>query len=317
MQPTDYPLKPDRLRQLWTTFVNYGELSSEQIASLDPAVWLSWQRCRPRFDPFATPRLKRLSPASLQPVRRAHIALTNVAAPLMEDIHQYVEGSDSVIILVTSSGCVLDYLGDPAAVQRLQESGMGEGSYWSEEHVGTNAVGLVRIMALPSQVVGAEHYLRIYHPYATTAAPIYDVRGRMDGILAIVGPAHTATSHTLGLVMTAARAISNQLHTDWYVEEANRHLSAVKTTLGAISEGVIAWDAAGVVNHANELAGQILGVKPAVILGRHIEEITALPNPLVEASIAGRELRDVEVNFSGEGHNVSCLVNLRLVVEGQ
>ena len=115
-----------------------------------------------------------------------------------------------------------------------------------------------------------------------------DVRGRMDGILAIVGPAHTATSHTLGLVMTAARAISNQLHTDWYVEEANRHLSAVKTTLGAISEGVIAWDAAGVVNHTNELAGQILGVKPSVILGRHIEEIAALPRPLVEASIAGQ-----------------------------
>jgi len=317
MQPTDYPLKPDRLRQLWTTFVNYGELSSEQIASLDPAVWLSWQRCRPRFDPFATPRLKRLSQASLRPVRRAHIALTNVAAPLMEDIHQDIEGSDCAIILATSAGCVLDFLGDPAAVQRLQESGMGEGSYWSEEHVGTNAVGLVRIMALPSQVVGAEHYLRIYHPYATTAAPIYDVRGRMDGILAIVGPAHTATSHTLGLVMTAARAISNQLHTDWYVEEANRHLSAVKTTLGAISEGVIAWDAAGVVNHTNELAGQILGVKPSVILGRHIEEIAALPRPLVEASIAGRELRDVEVDFSGEGRNVSCLVNLRLVVEGQ
>ncbi len=317
MQPTDYPFNPDRIAQLWTTFVNYGGLSSAQIASLDRVVWHSWLRCRPRFDPFATPRLKRLSRASLQPVRRAHIALTNVAAPLMEDIHQYVEGSNCVIILANSAGCVLDYLGDARAVQELQERGMGEGSYWSEEHIGTNAVGLVRIMALPSQVVGAEHYLRVYHRYASTAAPIYDVRGRMDGILAIVGPAATATSHTLGLVMTAARAISNQLHTDWYVEEANRYLSAVKTTLGAISEGVIAWDAAGVVNHANELAGQILGVKPAVILGRHIEEIAALPGPLVEASIAGQELRDVEVNFAGVGQNVSCLVNLRLVVEGQ
>lgn len=317
MQPTDYPFKPERLRQLWTTFVNYGNLSDEQIASLDPAVWLSWQRCRPRFDPFATPRRKRLSPASLQPVRRAHSALTNVAAPLIEDIHQYVEGSDCAIVLATSAGCVLDYVGDAAAVERLQGSGMGEGSYWSEEHVGTNALGLVRIMALPSQVVGAEHYLRVFHPYATTAAPVYDVRGRMAGILAIVGPASSATSHTLGLVMTAARALSNQLHTDWYVEEANRHLSAVKTTLGAISEGVIAWDAAGIVSHANELAGQILDVKPAVILGRHISELAGMPPRLVEASVAGQELRDVEVNFANDGHNVSCLVNLRLVVEGQ
>jgi transcriptional activator for dhaKLM operon len=317
MQPTDYPLKPDQLRRLWSIFVGYGELSEEEIATLDPAIWLSWQRCRPRFDPLATPRLKRLSQASLQPVRRAHAAVTAVAAPLIEDIHQYVEGSDCAIILATSAGCVLDYVGDPAAVERLQEAGMGEGSYWSEEHVGTNAIGLVRINALPAQVVGAEHYLQIYHSYATTAAPIYDVRGRMAGILAIAGPAAGASSHALGLVMTAARALGNQLHTDWYVEEANRYLSAVKTTLGAISEGVIAWDAAGVVNHANDQAGQILGVKPSVILGRHITEVASLPPRLIEASIAGQELRDVEMNFTGNDGNVSCLVHLRLVVEGQ
>ena len=167
MQPTDYPLKPDRLRQLWTTFVNYGELSSEEIASLDPAVWLSWQRCRPRFDPFATPRLKRLSQASLRPVRRAHIALTNVAAPLMEDIHQDIEGSDCAIILATSAGCVLDYLGDPAAVQRLQESGMGEEATGARSTSAPTPWASCGSWPFPCRWSAPSIISRIYHPYAT------------------------------------------------------------------------------------------------------------------------------------------------------
>jgi transcriptional activator for dhaKLM operon len=193
---------------------------------------------------------------------------------------------------------------------------LDEGSYWSEEHIGTNAVGLVRMLAMPVQVVGPEHYLKVYHAYATTAAPIYDVRGRMEGVLAIAGPASGANSHTLGLVLTAARALSNQLHADWYVEEANRHLSEVNTTLGAVGEGVIAWDANGLIHHANALAGQMLGVRTSVILGRQVDEALALPPLLLEASAAGQELRDVELSYQANGHALSFLVSLRPVREG-
>ncbi|MDT8306235.1 MAG: dihydroxyacetone kinase operon transcriptional regulator DhaR [Anaerolineae bacterium] len=316
MQPQDYPFRSGRVQRLWSRYVERGELSGEELAHLDPAVWQSWQRCRPRFDPYALPRLKRLSPASLQPVRRAHTVLTTMAAPLMEDIHQFIEGSDCAIVLTTSAGCVLDYLGDAAATDRLRAASLDEGSYWSEEHVGTNAVGLVRMLATPVQVVGPEHYLHIYHSYATTAAPVYDVRGRMEGILVIVGPASGATSHTLGLVMTAARALSNQLQTDWYVEEANRHLSEVNTTLGAVSEGIIAWDATGVIRHANALAGQMLGRRRSVILGRKLEQVLSLPEHLLKASKAGEELHDVELTLNANGDSVSCLLSLRPVVEG-
>jgi transcriptional regulator of acetoin/glycerol metabolism len=316
MQPQDYPFRGEQVQHLWRRYVEDGELSSDETAQLDPVIWQSWQRCRPRFDPYAAPRLKRLSAASLQPVQRAHTDLTAMAAPLMEDIHQFVEGSGCAIVLTTSAGCVLDYTGDAVATGRLRAVSLGRGSYWSEEHLGTNAVGVVRILAMPVQVVGPEHYMQVYHRYATTAAPVYDVRGRMQGILAIVGPASGATSHTLGLVMTGARALSTQLQADWYVEEANRHLSEVNTTLGAVSEGIIAWDASGTIRHANALAGQLLGRRPSIILGRQLEQVLALPERLVAASKAGEELRDVELTFNANGQIVSCLLSLRPVVEG-
>ncbi len=317
MQPQDFPFRFERVQSLWSKYVESGELAPAEAALLDPAVWQSWQRCRPRLDPFARPRVKGLSPASLAPMRRAQRALTAMAAPLMEDMHQFIEGSECAIVLVTSAGYLLECTGDRAATSRLQAAALDEGSYWSEEHVGTNALGLVRILAMPVQVVGPEHYLRIYHQYATTAAPIYDVRGRMEGILAIIGPAAGANSHTLGLVMTAARALSNQLHADWYVEEANRHLSEVNTTLGSVSEGVIAWDAHGLIHHANALAGQMLGVRTSVILGRPVGEALALPPLLLEASAAGQELRDVELTYQKNGDAVSFLVSLRPVLEGE
>ena len=77
------------------------------------------------------------------------------------------------------------------------------------------AVMLGVIEAMPMLVLGPEHYAVAYHDLATVAAPIHDVRGRIAGIIAIAGPSKAGSSHTLALVMAAARAISNQPQTDW------------------------------------------------------------------------------------------------------
>jgi transcriptional regulator of acetoin/glycerol metabolism len=148
-------------------------------------------------------------------------------------------------------------------VERAAEWGVHQGTYWSENNSGTNALGLVLLEATPIQVVGAEHYFDFMHNVVTTAAPIHDVRGRIIGLLGMVGPLETATSHTLGLVMSAARAIGNQLQANWYLEEANQHLSQVNTILGAITEGVIVWNQEGEIRHVNEQAATMLRDQPA------------------------------------------------------
>ena len=240
-----------------------------------------------------------------------------MAAPIMEDVHQFIEGSECAILLADGSACMLSVVGDPPALRQVEERGLGQGTYWSEEQLGTNALGVARMVAMPVQVVGAEHYFQVYHDFVSTAAPIHDVRGRTVGLLAIVGQLETATSHTLGLVMTAARAVSNQLHTDWYVEEANRHLTEVKTVLGAISDGVVAWDEKGVINHVNAPAARILDVRPAAVVGRPLEKALSLPSVVAQAAAEHRELRDVEATFQSDRNPIHCLVNLRPVFGGE
>ena len=317
MQANKYPVNLERLEQIWQHFVETGQVRPEDVPWVDPPVLQSWRRCLPRLDYGARPRPKRLAKSSLAPVLKAEANLMTMAAPVMEDMHQFIEGSESGILLASPSACMLSVIGDPRAVRTIEELQLGQGSYWSEEELGTNALGLVRITAMPIQVVGAEHYYQVHHAFASTAAPIYDVRGRLSGILAIVSPAATATSHTLGLVMTAARAISIQLQTEWYIEESNRHLTEVNAVLGAIADGVIAWNEDGIINHVNKPASALLGVASAELVGNRLEDVLSLPKVLHDAVAGGEQLRDVETNFHLNGHQTTCMVSLRPIYRGE
>jgi transcriptional regulator of acetoin/glycerol metabolism len=317
MQPTAYPIDHVRLAEAWQMFMRKGQLDGQVADSLDPAVLQSWRRCALRLDPRATPRPIRAGEQALSSILKAQAEFISVATPFVEDIHQYAEGSDCAIILTDGTACVLLALGDVSALEVIEASGLGYGAYWSEGQLGTNAVSQALSSAMPAQVVGAEHYFRVFHEVVSTAAPIHDVRGRVVGVIAVVGPVHAASSHTLALVMASARAISNQLHADWYLEEAGLHLSEVNTVLGAISEGVVAWNGAGRITHVNAQAGRILEINPSSIVGRSLAEAFSLPRVLAEAVRDQVELRDVEALFQVGDSNVQCLTSLRLISEGR
>ncbi len=259
MQPSAYPVEVERLKQNWHTYIKGGPGGWADNGLVDPAVLRSWQRCSFRLDPLAQPRPNRVGENALSSIQRSQGNLTSVATPIMEDIFQFTEGSGCAILLADGTACVHTLIGDSAAIRHLEEAGMDRGTYWSEGQLGTNALGMVLFEAMPILVVGPEHYAAAYHDLSSVAAPIHDVRGRIVGIIGIIGPSEAGSSHTLALVMAAARAISNQLQTDWYINAANLHLSEVNTVLGAISEGIIAWNEAGKIVRSQDLEAQNAG----------------------------------------------------------
>ncbi len=282
----------------------------------DPAVVQSWRRCVPRLDPHSTPRPNRLQPPALTAVLNSQQELVTVATPFLEDIHQFVEGSDCAIILADGTACVLELVGDETAVNRVNRAGLGQGVYWSEGQLGTNALGMCLITAMPAQVVGPEHYYEQLHRMASTAAPVHAVNGRIIGIIAVVCPVERATSHTLSLAMAVARAITNQLQTDWFLDEANQRLSEVSALLAAIHEGVIAWDDQNIITHCNEQAGALLGLHPASVTGQAVTDVLSFSNVLREALARQTILSDVETHLKIGRRNVPLVVNLRPVQEG-
>ncbi|MEZ4518114.1 MAG: dihydroxyacetone kinase operon transcriptional regulator DhaR [Chloroflexota bacterium] len=233
----------------------------------------------------------------------------------MEDIHQFTEGSGYAVVLTDGAICVLVVSGDPMAVEAVTMMGLQQGTYWSEDNVGTNALGLALNQAMPVQIVGAEHYFRLFHNWVTAGAPIHDVRGRIIGVLGMVGPITRASSHTLGLVMSGARAISNQLQANWYLGEANRRLSEMNTVLGAVDEGVIVWNESGEVTHANQQAGEILRINPRTVVGRPLLDVVSLPADVVEVIESGGELHGAEIVLQVRRQPTRCLITLQPVQE--
>ena len=316
MQPVAFPVAEETLTQAWRSFMEEGQLNWPENAIADPAILRSWQRCAMRLDPRAKPRPNKAGQQVLESILKAQANLITIATPFMEDIYQFIEGSECAILLADGTACIHTMVGDPKAIATLEEIGLGRGAYWSEGQLGTNALGMALFEAMPILVIGPEHYAEVNHQLTSAAAPIHDVRGRIIGIMALVGPAEGGSPHMLALVMAAARAISNQLHAEWYLEEANLHLTEVNTVLGAISEAVIAWNENGYIHHANAQVADILHLNPAAIVGRPLDEMLELPPSLTKAIQDGREVHDEEATFRVNSQSITCLVSLRPIGEG-
>jgi len=315
MLPTGIGIRNEIIAEAWQTFIRTGRLDATQAAQMDPAVVRSWRRCVSRFDPTSRARPVSISRDALTSILRAQQDLITFATPFIEDIYQFTEGSDYAILLADGAGCILAVGGDPQAIDRAAAIGLTQGAYWSENTAGTNALGMVLQEATPVQVVGAEHYFDYLHPFVTAAAPIHDVRGRIIGLIGMVGPLDTATSHTLGLVMSAARAVSGQMQVDWSLEEANQHLGQVNTILGAINEGVIVWSQEGEIRHVNEQAARMLHINPRIAVGRPLTHVLNPPAELTTAIREGKGFQDVELSLQAGGRVARCLVTLRPIHE--
>lgn len=338
MQPNNYPVRRDILKQFWYAFMKTGRVEPIDGYEPDPHVVRSWQRCALRTDPRQSPRAVTLQEAALQTTIKTHAELLMQSRPFLEDIYEFFEGSYCAIVFTDGAGCILDIEGDSSIVAqsqiptttrgRMADShwlpagpvafGLHQGAIWSENCVGTNGFGMALVTAVPVQVVGAEHFYAIFHELATTAAPIHDGNGRIVGLIGIVELATAQSRHSLSLVMAAARAISNLLQANMYLQEANHRLAEVNAILGSIQEGVLAWDAAGKINHVNAHAGELLHINPQTAVGLPLSTVLTLPPPLDQAVMEAAEVSDVEVTFDVPHLGmVQALVSLRILANGR
>jgi transcriptional activator for dhaKLM operon len=254
--------------------------------------------------------------AGLAAAFKSQRQLIQIATPYLEDVYQFIEGSGCAIMLADGTGCVLNALGDRPMVDRLRALDLGIGSYWAEIYLGTNAFGLALVTAMPTQVVGAEHFLESLHGFASSAAPIHHVSGRIVGVLGIVSPAVAATSHTLSLAMGVSRAITNQLHTDVYLEETNYYLSEVRAILEAISVGVITCDSRGHISHINTQAAMILGANTSLLVGESLASLFESPHTPDGTGASAEPLDDIEASFHMQGKDIQVVASLRPILDG-
>ncbi len=313
MQPASYPFDLQALDERWRSFVQTRVLPDAG----DPAVLNSWRRCAPLLNAFGQPHLARLNEQGLRSLLINQFDLLAIARPLMEDIHQFIEGSSSLIILFDSAGCVLLTLGDADMEAEAGRIGLTSGVYWDEGRMGTNAFALALTERTPSCIVGAEHYLACFHHLLDAAAPIFHPSGRPIGVLGILSLAAVGHPHSLGVATAGARALENQLAADVMHRDANTHLTLLNATVDAIAEGVLVWDQHGVITQMNRQAAQLLGLQPQSAVGHPLQRFIQAPPDLREAIVQGQPLSNVEAHLLVNGRPVHCMMNLKPIRAGQ
>lgn len=338
MRPTSYPLRRDILKQFWYAFMKTGCVEAVAGYDPDPDIVRSWQRCAPRSNPQQPPRFVSLQASALNTTLKTYTDLLEQARPFLEDIHRFYEGAYCTIVFTDSAGCILEIKGDSRIVAQSHvptttrgrwadrqgsvngesASGVHPGAMWAETYLGTNGIGLALVTGNPAQVVGAEHYYEVFHEMATSAAPVHDVNGRIIGTISVIEPVTSTTRHSLSLVMAAGRALSNLLHANLYLQEANYRLAQVNTILGTIREGVVAWNANGKITHLNYRAGKLLRLNPRQATGQPLAKLLPLPPALIQAIDEAREISDLEVTFDlPQGEPVQAMVSLRILPKAQ
>lgn len=305
--------EPADMRQAWEVFVREERL----LPSVDSLIARSWLRCAPRLNPRQEPKIKRLSQEHLLAAQVASFPLLSIARPVMEDIHQYVEGSEVALVFANSAGYILDACGDPAMTECLRAFGMESGVTVSEQELGTNPLALAIRERVPVSVRGAEHFLERFHDLAGAAAPIFDPYGRPLGALGALTHARAAHPHTLGLVVAGARAMEGQRQSDLLLQEHNNQLAELNAILGTISEGILVWNADGVLMHVNASAAQTLQTPASSLVGRQLAERLSLPAVLETAIANARTLTDVEGTLELEGRDINAVFSLRFVENDQ
>src|ERR1044072_9224609 len=230
-----------------------------------------------------------------------------VARPVIEDVYQCVQNSGTAILLTNSIGCVLDLVGDEEILKIMRDWGCGVGSILSEELIGTSSFGLALTERMPVQVAGREHFVHQFHVATGAAAPMFDISGRLLGVLGIVTPVERYHIHSLGMVAAAARAIENQRQSDLLFAEQNSQLGQLNTILSAISDGILVLSSDHTVVHANNAVSQILGIQAITMMGKKAESLFSMPAFVSRAVLQQTPLVDMEGIINIDQQEINCM----------
>ena len=284
----------------------------------DSYVIQSWRRCldEHHLDPAARCEAVILPEARLNEHREQAQALIGIARVGLERLYGHISGQNYVLLLTDREGIAVEYFGDPRQARELRKAGLYLGADWAEARAGTCAVGACIATGEALTIHQTDHFDMTHTPLSCTAAPIYDLDGRLCAVLdiSLLTSPDEKLSQVLArhLVSATARRIElanlmAQTSRQWVLRFA-----AAPDFLDVDPEGAIAIDAAGritgMTNQAARLLARAAGQdwrRPEALLGQRLErflelDVNGLPGLMRgrPAQERGLRTRDGQILFA-------------------
>ncbi|HKL13917.1 MAG TPA: sigma 54-interacting transcriptional regulator [Halanaerobiales bacterium] len=265
-------LSLSEIKNYWERFIKTGELAKK----IDSKIAQSWKSAKENnVDPYKEQLdLSLISSSEVEQIKQKIKNEYNIIFEYMQHLHQITKDDGYMISFSDKNGYVLDIIGDEEVLKTFKdEYNYRVGVKWDCSITGSNSTALAIKNNEPIQVIGAEHYCKALHNWACSAAPIHDAKGNLIGVLNISGINSKVHIHTLGMVITSAKAIENQFRLKRLNEELERKNQLEDAIMQTISEGILVLDKDGIVKFINETGGKILNIDLKSAIGKHIHDL--------------------------------------------
>jgi len=211
--------------------------------------------------------------SDLNLARERNQRLCTHAAPVMQLLYEQIVNTESMIVLTDAQGTILHAVGDDSFLARAHRVALAPGENWAEHAKGTNAIGTALFEGAPTLVHGGEHYMHANSFLTCSAAPIFDPRGNMLGVLDVTGDHRGYHQHTMGLVRMSARMIENHWLSDDYNNRLRLHFHSRPEFIGTLLEGILVVSPEGRLLGANRAALDQLGISGAELRARSLSSL--------------------------------------------
>ncbi|WP_108652257.1 hypothetical protein [Dongshaea marina] len=169
---------PDELDTVWEFFQKHHWIAP---GAHHTPVTDAWERCRRQSNPFTWNPPHVASGSTFRSLLNRNRNLLAITQTLIEDTLSLLPNKHCALAVTDETGCTLMMGGTPGLCESLQKLGLQEGAFWSEGQIGSNAISQSIHLSDPVSMYGSEHFNRTLHDYATHAAPVFSLDGRLRG----------------------------------------------------------------------------------------------------------------------------------------
>ncbi|WP_041669014.1 sigma-54-dependent Fis family transcriptional regulator [Acetobacterium woodii] len=227
------------------------------------------------------------------------------ASPYMEHLMSIVRGNNFFVLLTDKDGCILNAIGDEKILSEAFELKMIAGAYMNEECIGTNAMSIVIKSKEPVQLSGKDHFIKAYHRWTCSGAPIKDPNGNVIGALDLTGYSDSVHPHTLGMVIAASNAIEEMLKVKEYNRLQNMTNKHIKTIFNAMPVAILTSDLEGRIKIYNQKALDLFGDKYKQLAAVNVSEIIEEWGNIKEAIHSEKQVNRI-INIRALRNNFHC-----------
>jgi len=249
----------------WNKFIQGSDSIDTSI--VPPEILTSWKQSREKkVNPLGEPQNKTLTGHALQQLIDDNKLLIDTSQPFLNRLFQSMKTGSFDVSLFDRNGYLLQVMQDDRYVDINRQYKWYPGVSWSEESCGSNVVSSVLNQKKPVQIIGPQHYLQWCHIVTGSGAPIVDPEGELIGGIAIVTLLFATHPHTLGMAISAAQAIENEIR----VQNA---YSLQKAIITSIPEALIAVNVEGRITAINKRAQKMFGLENRDVTGQFLRDI--------------------------------------------